>query len=69
MPLAATPMKEDFAALLAESFTSNEAMEGAVIKGIVVAIEKDLAVIDVGLKTEGRVPLKEFTVPGREPSL
>ena len=69
MPLAATPMKEDFAALLAESFTSNEAMEGAVIKGTVVAIEKDLAVIDVGLKTEGRVPLKEFTVPGREPSL
>ncbi|HEX2799413.1 MAG TPA: 30S ribosomal protein S1 [Thermoanaerobaculia bacterium] len=44
-------------------------MEGAVIKGIVVAIEKDLAVIDVGLKAEGRVPLKEFTVPGREPSL
>ncbi len=69
MPLAATPVKEDFAALLAESFTSNEAMEGAVIKGIVVAIEKDLAVIDVGLKTEGRVPLKEFTVPGREPNL
>ena len=44
-------------------------MEGAVIKGTVVAIEKDLAVIDVGLKTEGRVPLKEFAVPGREPTL
>jgi small subunit ribosomal protein S1 len=62
-------MKEDFAALLAESFTTTELMEGAVIKGTVVAIEKDLAVIDVGLKTEGRVPLKEFTVPGREPTL
>ncbi len=69
MPVAATPMKEDFAALLAESFTANDAMEGAVIKGKVVAIEKDLAVIDVGLKTEGRVPLKEFTTPGREPNL
>ena len=70
MPVATTtPTKEDFAALLAESFTSNEAMEGAVIKGTVVAIEKDLAVIDVGLKTEGRVPLKEFTAPGREPDL
>ena len=34
--------------------------EGAVVKGKIVAIEKDLAVIDVGLKTEGRVPLKEF---------
>ncbi len=69
MPVAAAPTKEDFAALLAESFTTNEAMEGAVIKGKIVAIEKDLAVIDVGLKTEGRVPLKEFTVPGRESSL
>ncbi len=69
MPVAATPTKEDFAALLAESFNTNEVMEGAVIKGIVVAIEKDLAVIDVGLKTEGRVPLKEFTAPGREPDL
>ena len=69
MPVAATPMKEDFAALLAESFNTDLVMEGAVIKGTVVAIEKDLAVIDVGLKTEGRVPLKEFTAPGREPDL
>ncbi|CAN5378069.1 30S ribosomal protein S1 [soil metagenome] len=65
----ANPTREDFTALLAETFKSDELMEGAVIKGTVVAIEKDLAVIDVGLKTEGRVPLKEFTVPGREPGL
>ena len=44
-------------------------MEGAVIKGTVVAIEKDLAVIDVGLKTEGRVPVKEFNGPGRDQEL
>ena len=69
MPVAATPTKEDFAALLAETFNTDQLMEGAVIKGTVVAIEKDLAVIDVGLKTEGRVPLKEFTSPGREPDL
>ena len=43
--------------------------KAAVIKGTVVAIEKDLAVIDVGLKTEGRVALKEFAVPGREVDL
>jgi small subunit ribosomal protein S1 len=36
-----------------------------VVKGTVVAIEKDVAVIDVGLKTEGRIPLKEFGLPGR----
>jgi small subunit ribosomal protein S1 len=44
-------------------------MEGAVIKGTVVAIEKDVAVIDVGLKTEGRVALREFTAPGRDAAL
>src|SRR6201998_3359589 len=59
------PSREDFASLLEESFTSGNLQEGSVIKGTVVGIEKDLAVIDVGLKTEGRVPLREFTGPGR----
>src|SRR5829696_6126943 len=59
------PSREDFAALLDESFRSAEIAEGAVVKGIVVAIEKDVAVIDIGAKTEGRVALKEFTGPGR----
>src|SRR6202171_3944909 len=61
-----SPTREDFAALLDESYGQNEAFEGSVIKGRVVAIEKDVAVIDLGLKTEGRVPLKEFQGPGRE---
>ena len=61
-----TPSREDFASLLDESYGENEAFEGSVIKGIVVAIEKDVAVIDIGLKTEGRVALKEFQGPGRE---
>ncbi|MHB8885661.1 30S ribosomal protein S1 [Methylovirgula sp. HY1] len=60
------PSREDFAALLDESYGQNDALEGSVIKGIVVAIEKDVAIIDVGLKTEGRIPLKEFQGPGRE---
>ncbi len=62
------PSREDFAALLAESYGENEAFEGSVVKGRVVAIEKDVAVIDIGLKTEGRVPLKEFTGYGRDPA-
>jgi small subunit ribosomal protein S1 len=62
----AAPSREDFAALLEESFKTDALMEGAVVKGKVVAIEKDLAVIDVGAKTEGRVALKEFATPGRE---
>ena len=61
-----TVAKEDFEALLMDSFIDNEPLEGAVVKGKVVAIEKDLAIIDVGLKTEGRVPLKEFGQAGRD---
>ena len=52
-------------AMLEESFQRSNAIEGGVVEGIVVAIEKDVAVIDVGLKTEGRVALREFAGPGR----
>ncbi len=61
-----TVQKEDFEALLMDSFIDNDAVEGAVVKGKVVAIEKDLAIIDVGLKTEGRIALKEFGAAGRD---
>ncbi|MEJ2623331.1 MAG: 30S ribosomal protein S1 [Pseudolabrys sp.] len=63
---AHTPTREDFAAMLDESFEGGNLQEGSVIKGKVVGIEKDLAVIDVGLKTEGRVALREFAAPGRQ---
>ncbi len=63
------PTREDFAALLEESFAKNDLVEGSVVKGMVVAIEKDVAVVDVGLKVEGRVPLKEFGVRGRDGEL
>jgi small subunit ribosomal protein S1 len=52
--------------MLDASFSENEAYEGSVVKGIVVAIEKDVAVIDIGLKTEGRIALKEFAGPNRD---
>ncbi len=61
-----SPSREDFAAMLDESFGKSEALEGSVVKGRVVAIEKDMAVIDIGLKTEGRVAVREFSGPGRE---
>ena len=61
------PTRDDFAALLNESLGGeNEAFEGKVVKGTVTAIENDLAVIDVGLKSEGRVPLREFAAPGQK---
>src|ERR1700689_924082 len=59
------PSRDDFAAMLDESFAGGNLQESSVIKGTVVAIERDLAVIDVGLKTEGRVALREFAGPGR----
>jgi small subunit ribosomal protein S1 len=69
MATAAAPTREDFAKLLDEAFGTGNLQEGSVIKGKVVGIEKDLAVIDVGLKTEGRVALREFAAPGRQAEL
>src|SRR5579885_3436180 len=60
---------EDFAALLEESLASDRMNEGSVVKGTVVAIEKDQVIVDVGLKSEGRVPLKEFALGGSNAEL
>jgi small subunit ribosomal protein S1 len=60
--MSMNPSRDDFAALLNESLGGRDFMEGQVVQGKVVAIEKDFAIIDVGLKTEGRVQLKEFGV-------
>jgi small subunit ribosomal protein S1 len=63
------PTREDFEALLAESFSDNPAIEGGVVKGRVVNVEKEFVIIDVGLKMEGRVPVKEFSQPGRDAAI
>ena len=57
---AATALRDEFAALLDESFGGGDAIEGTVVKGTVVGVENDVVVIDVGLKSEGRIPLREF---------
>jgi hypothetical protein len=62
-------MTEDFASLFAESIATQDLAEGYVAKGIVMAIEKDVAIIDVGLKVEGRVPLKEFGAKAKDGTL
>jgi small subunit ribosomal protein S1 len=64
-----TPSRKDFAEMLEASMTQRRDFEEVVVKGVITAIEKDMAVIDVGLKMEGRVPLKEFTAPGRDSTL
>jgi len=63
------PTRDDFASLLEESFADGHAGEGQVVRGIVTAIEKDMAIIDVGLKVEGRVPLKEFGAKAKDGTL
>ncbi|NDA08164.1 MAG: 30S ribosomal protein S1 [Alphaproteobacteria bacterium] len=65
----ANAMNENFADLLAESFDESITIEGSVVRGVVVAVDKEAVIIDVGLKSEGRVPLKEFTPPGQQPSI
>ena len=62
-------VEESFADLLAESFSESTSVEGSVVKGKIIAIEAEHAIIDVGLKSEGRIPLKEFTAPGQDPEL
>ena len=56
---------EIFADLLEESFQENSSLERTVVKGTVVSIDSYHALIDVGLKSEGRVALKEFAPPGQ----
>jgi small subunit ribosomal protein S1 len=65
----ATPSRDDFVAMLEASFVERAPAEGSVVRGVIVAIENDFAVVDVGLKTEGRVALKEFTMPGMVPNV
>ncbi len=70
MASIAHPTRDDFAAMLDEVFGgADTAFEGRVVKGTITAIENDLAVIDVGLKSEGRVSLREFAMPGQKADL
>ena len=56
----AKPSQESFSELLDQSFQEMTSIEGSVVSGTVISIEKDMIIIDVGLKCEGRVPLREF---------
>ena len=70
MASSPNPTRNDFEALLNESLGGAEAgFEGRVVKGTVTAIDNDHAMIDVGLKSEGRVALREFSMPGQPSTL
>jgi small subunit ribosomal protein S1 len=61
--------EEDFAALLDATLGPDTGFAGSVVTGRVLRIDGDFAVLDVGLKSEGRVPLKEFAAPGQKPEV
>jgi small subunit ribosomal protein S1 len=67
--LKETSGKESFAALLEESLGAASGLEGSVLTGTVAGIENEFVLIDVGLKSEGRVALKEFALPGQKPEI
>ena len=70
MASTAFPTRDDFAAMLNESLGGeDQGFEGRVVKGTVTGIENDMAVIDVGLKSEGRVALREFAAPGQKATI
>ncbi len=63
------PVHEDFAALLDETLGRDSGFEGSVVSGRVVRLTDEFAIVDVGLKSEGRVALKEFGPPGAAPDV
>ncbi len=66
MATSPNPTRDDFEKMLQATLGDVDSFEGRVVKGTVTGIENDLAVIDVGLKSEGRVPLREFADPGKK---
>src|SRR6201987_4603438 len=60
---------DDFAALLDSSLGANAGFEGSVVSGKVLRIDDDFVIVDVGLKSEGRVPLREFAPVGAKPEV
>jgi len=59
----------EFAALLDESLKGQSTFTGSVVTGTIVALTSDFAIVDVGLKSEGRIPLQEFSKPGEDSEL
>ena len=55
----------DYDDLISNSLKNNNIKEKSIVSGKIISIENDIVTIDVGLKSEGRVPLNEFSRPGQ----
>ena len=60
---------EDYEKLIAKSFKDSVVKEKTIVEGKVISVENDLVTIDVGSKSEGRIPLSEFHRPGQKPEI
>ncbi len=74
VPSGPAPMQdhfkgENFASLLDETLGRDSGFDGSVVTGRVLRLTDEYAVVDVGLKSEGRVALKEFGPPGAKPEV
>ena len=56
------PTTDDFAAMFESSTAASAMQEGQVIPATVIRIDNDAVLVDIGLKTEGRIPVKEFSM-------
>ena len=61
------PSTDDFAAMFESSTAASAMQEGQVIPATVIRIDNDAVLVDIGLKTEGRIPVKEFSMEDKEP--
>jgi len=60
---------EDFSKLFNDFANTNEKLEGSVVTGSITDIANDVVTVDIGIKDEGRIPLKEFVQNGSIPHL
>ncbi len=60
---------EDYENLISKTFQDKSIKEKTIVSGKVISVENDLVTIDVGSKSEGRVPISEFHRPGQKPEI
>jgi small subunit ribosomal protein S1 len=60
-----THTEENFAAMFEQEHNLLGKKEGAVVRGIITGIDKDVVIVDIGIKDEGRIPIKEFVQAGK----
>ncbi len=60
---------EEYESLIAKNFEGKFVKEKTIVPGKIVSIENDLVTIDVGSKSEGRIPVSEFHRPGQKPEM